>query len=256
VWGRQQPPRRPPAWRREPSLGMGLLPRRLLILGLAIVTLVLALSQLFALRNVVVQAPVRVAETQAAAQQQINSSLHQRNLLTFDGPTLAAALLKADPTLKTVDVRRRWPHGVVLTVTLKQAGIGWVSGNQAYLLDRDGGAVSTLPANSSLPVVMDGSNLPVTLGQQVTTGRFVTFVTELAPQLAALGLGPVQYHVQDTTLDLTVTTSKNYRLILDTSRAAGDEMADLKTLLGFLNKQGKTPAEYIDLRIAGKAYYK
>jgi hypothetical protein len=90
----------------------------------------------------------------------------------------------------------------------------------------------------------------------VTTSRFVAFVGELVPALAANGIGATSLDVKETTLDLSVTTNKGYRLIFDTGRTVAEEMADLKAVLGLLATQKKTPAEYIDLRVSGKAYYK
>jgi cell division septal protein FtsQ len=227
-----------------------------MLLALAALGVVLLLQQAFRVNTVNVKSPSRSAEIQTETQTLLRAQWRQQNLLTLDSSRLVADLLRTDPMIKTAEVQRRWPQGLNLVVTLKQPSLGWMSGNQTYLLDRDGSAIGALPAGTVLPVVVDGSNLPVALGQRVTTARFVGFTTDLAMALTGLKLAPTRYEVRDTTLDLYVTTNKGYRLILDTTRPAAEEASDLSTLLTFLGKQGKAPAEYIDLRIAGKAYYK
>ena len=254
VYGRPAP-LRPPRRRVLPRL-LSLIPRRVLGLLIGAVVVVLILQQVFHVNTVDVKSPGRAAEIQAEAFRLVGANWRQQNLLTLSNSTLAADLVQADPMVKTAEVRRRWPRGLVLTVTLKQPSLGWMSGNQAYLLDRDGSAIGTLPTGSTVPVVLDGSNLPVQLGQRVTSGRFVDFTTQLAAGLTGAKVPVTRYEVKDTTLDLYVTTAKGYKLIFDTSRPADEEVNDLKTLLGFLSRQNKAPAEYIDLRIAGKAYYK
>jgi cell division septal protein FtsQ len=214
------------------------------------------LLRLFAINTVVVNSPGRGVEIRAEATKLIADSWQQGNLVTLNDDRLGSKLQLADPLLKSVQVRRRWFHTVIITATLKQPSLGWSSDNQRYLLDRDGTAIGVLPAGSVLPVVNDGSNLPVKTGTRVTTSRFVAFVGELVPALAANGIGATSLDVKETTLDLSVTTNKGYRLIFDTGRTVAEEMADLKAVLGLLATQKKTPAEYIDLRVSGKAYYK
>lgn len=255
TYGRPQQPsyRRRPVKRR---LSLGIVPKRLIILGIILVAVLLIIKQSFAITKVVVSAPSRASDIQAEAQKALDANWHQNSLLTFDDSTLASTLLAADPMLKSVTAHRQWPHTIKLEVTLKQPSMGWSSGNQAYLLDRDGTVIGALPAGSPLPVVIDGSNLPVALGKQVVGTRFVTFVTAIAASLPGQGIKTSQLSVTDTTLDLYVATNKGYKLIFDTSRPAAGELSDLATVESTLSKQKRVPAEYIDLRIAGKAYFK
>jgi cell division septal protein FtsQ len=176
-------------------------------------------------------------------------------MLTLNGGALAASLQQTDATLKTVTVGRHFLHTVIITTTLRQPSLGWSSGDQQYLLDIDGTAIGAFPAGSKLPVVTDGSNLPVNVGQQVAPASFVNFVMELVPVLAADGYGVTGLNISDTTFDLTVSTNKGYQLVFDTTRTVGDEISDLKAVQALLVTQKQTPTKYIDLRIGGKAYW-
>jgi cell division septal protein FtsQ len=228
----------------------------LLAVLLAVITW--GLADAFAVKSVVVKSTTSSAasEYQARLQTIVNGSWRQQNLLTADTSALGRELLSADVMLATAEVRRQWPHGLVATVSLKVPALGWRTGVQDYMLDSSGGVIGSLPAGSKLPTVVDDSNLPVHPGQRVVGAKFVTFVTALAQALPGLKLSATKYEIKDTTYDLYVTTTAGYRLILDTSRAAGEQVSDIDTMLKFLTKQHKRPAEYIDLRVPGRAYYK
>jgi cell division septal protein FtsQ len=221
-----------------------------------IIASLLIVKQIFAIKTVNVKSTTRSTDIQAAATKAIASNWWQDNLITFNSDTLAATLRNADPMISSITVHRKWPNGVKLDVTLKSPSIGWSSGNQAYIIDLDGTAIGTLPTGSTLPVVFDGSNLPVTIGQRVASTKFVTFIQQVTPALAASGVVVTQMQVKDTTLDLYVVTNKGYYLLLDTGRPVADTIGDLKQVLTALAAQKRTPVEYIDLRIPNKAYYK
>jgi cell division septal protein FtsQ len=235
---------------------MNLWQKRLIILVILVAAAGYGVAHLFAITNIEVQGPGGAGEVSGDVKRIIGSSWGMHNLLTFNDAALMSKLQQADPAIRSVKVARRPWHTLVVTVTLKQPSLGWSTGNQLYLLDSDGTVIGLFPGGSKLPTVVDASNLPVKNGQQVVSDHFVAFVQELMPALAAAGYRVGTFSIKDTTLDLTVTTDKGYSLIFDTSRSAGDEVRDLKSVQVLLKQQNKTPGSYIDLRIAGKAYWK
>ncbi|HUD10883.1 MAG TPA: cell division protein FtsQ/DivIB [Candidatus Saccharimonadia bacterium] len=255
IYGRREPLRRPvrsKIWRPK----MTLLQRRLLILVVIVFGGLYGFSRLFAIQHIVVNSPTtRQTAIAGEVRKLIDGSVWQENIVTLDGGKLAADLQKTDPTINTVVVGRSLLHTVIITTTLRQPSLGWSTGDQQYLLDLDGTAIGPFPAGSSLPMVTDGSNLPVSVGQQVAPQQFVAFVVDLVPALKADGYNVTGLNISDTTFDLTVSTNKGYQLIFDTTRAVGDEISDLKSVQALLVQQHKTPSKYVDLRIAGKAYW-
>jgi cell division septal protein FtsQ len=211
---------------------------------------------MFSVTHISVAAPAEEVRLQAELQELVAKSWWSRNLVTVNVDEMESKLQQADPIIKTVTINRQWPHALAATITLKQPSLGWSSGNQFYLVDVVGGAIGQLPPASKLPVVYDGSNLPVKTGDQVVSGRFVQFVTKLPAALSAQGLTATRFEVGETTLDLTVHTNKGFRLLFDTSRPVEEGTHDLAAVQKTLATQKKVPAEYIDLRIKGKAYYK
>lgn len=239
---------------RRPRLSP--LQRRLLIVLGLILAVGWGTGQLFALRTITVEAPGRQAIIEAESRKIVGGNWQWGNLITFDNGGFVSKLQQSDPLLRNVAVRRRWFHTIVVTAALKQPSLGWSTGNQAYVLDRDGTVIGTVAGAAAFPVVYDGSNLPLQVGQRAVSAHFVEFASGVVPALAAAGIGVTRLDVKDTTLDLTAQTNKGYRLLFDTSRGVDEEMADLMAVQRLLVAQKRTPSEYIDLRIAGKAYYK
>ncbi|MDB5178448.1 MAG: Cell division protein FtsQ [Patescibacteria group bacterium] len=256
TYGRQQPTPRPGRRRAARRIGLGLIPRRLVLLILLLAAAGYGLWQAFAITTVSVKNTARREEIRQETLKLVGGSWRIGNLLTFNEEELVSKLQQDDPLLRSVTVKRRLFHTIEITAVMKQPSMGWSSGNQGFLLDRDGTAIGVFPPGSQLPLVVDGSNLPVQVGARVTSGRFVGFVTELVPALAAEGIGVRGFNVKETTLDLDVVTNRGYRLIFDTSRGVAEEMVDLRAVQKLLATQKKAPAEYVDLRVGGKAYYK
>ncbi|HVQ44988.1 MAG TPA: cell division protein FtsQ/DivIB [Candidatus Saccharimonadia bacterium] len=256
VYGRAAPLARPSRRRGVKPPGLGPLQRRLLVLLGLVIAAGWGIGQLFALTVVKVEAPVRKAEIESEVRKLVASRWQWGNLLTFDDGAFVSKLQQDDPLLRSVSVRRRWLHTIVVTATLKQPSLGWSTGNQTYVLDRDGTVIGTVVGAPAFPVVYDGSNLPVQVGQKAVSAHFVAFAGQVVPALAATGIQVARLDIKDTTLDLAATTNKGYRLLFDTGREVPEELADLQAVQRLLVAQKRTPAEYIDLRIAGKAYYK
>jgi len=171
-----------------------------------------------------VNSSARKAEIESEARKLTSGSWTQGNLITFNKDEFVSKLQQADPLLREVSVKRKWFHGVIVTATLKQPSLGWSTGNQIYVLDKDGTVIGVAAGSVSFPVVYDGSNLPVAVGQRVASVHFVDFVSSIVPALAASGITVTRLDIKDTTFDLAAQTNKGYRLLFDTSRGAAEEV--------------------------------
>lgn len=242
--------------RRSVSRGLPQIPGRYILFAIALVLILFGLYATFAINTIEVRSPSRGVEIKAEALKIKQGSLRQGNLVTLRAGKFADDLKTRDPLILSVELKRKWFHTLQIVVNLKQPGLGWTTGNQTYLVDRDGTIIDSFPAGSSLPVVIDDSNLPVKISQRIVSTKFVTFVADIIPHISEYGLAVSKIEVKETTVDLYVTTNKGYQLIFDTSRNASDELADLKGVLALITSQKKTPTTYIDLRIPNKAYFK
>lgn len=232
------------------------IPPRYAIFCIGLVLVLFGFYKLFQINTIAVVAPSRGDVIKAEALQIKQGSLKQGNLATLNAGQFEAKLKGMDPLILNAQIQRRWLHTLRIVINLKQPGIGWVTGNQSYLVDRDGTVIDALPADTSLAVVTDDSNLPVKIGQRIVTGSFVGFVDDIMPKIVASGYKVTKLEVKETTIDLYVTTDKGYQLIFDTSRDAAGEIADLRGVQATLASQKKAPTTYIDLRIPNKAYWK
>jgi len=237
--------------------------KRLLILVALAAVIWWTLSASFVLSDINVG--VSTGSLGSADSQRIESELRdlvasrwsQENLLTLNADDLTAKLLAKDPRVSEIDIVRNWPHSLKATVLMKIPVLVWVTGGQRYEVDSQGKVMGQITTPSGLPAVNDGSNLPVKAGDQIVTARFSAFVSGLAVGLKGLGgLSAVSYDVKETTNDLYVKVSGGYTITFDSERSASEQLGDLKTLLAYLQRQHKKPKEYIDLRIAQRAYYK
>lgn len=228
---------------------------RLALVGVLIIAAIIALGQLFAIRTISVQPAVRTAVLTPEIRTALRANFWQGNLLTLSSGHLTSDLLAADPTLQQVTITRQWPHGLSVVISEKVASLGWETAGQTFIIDHNGIVLQPAQSTAHLTIVQDDSNLPVHPGQQVVTPQFVTFCQQLEEQIPNTGLTLTKLEIHDTTFDLYATTNRGYQIIFDTSRAVGPEINDLKATLKALVQQHATPSQYIDLRIAGRAYY-
>lgn len=178
-----------------------------------------------------------------------------RNLLTMRAGKSTRELQAAEPLLKTVTLERHWPNRLKVIVEERQPSLNWTSGNQTFLIDGDGTAIGPT-TEPGLANVVDSTNLPVKPGDRVAPRRFVEFIGNLNAQIPSSGVKVTGYRVPDTTSEVYAVTEMGYIIKFDTTRGAGDQMADLVKVLQTLSQLRKSPAEYIDLRIPNKAYYR
>ncbi len=191
-----------------------------------------------------------------AVNDQLNRHWWWRNSLLLDPGSLSTNLLASQPGLQSAKVTRTWPHGLSVKVSERRPSLGWQTGGQSYLVDKDGSIIGPLQSAAGLPVVTDSSNLPVKTGDKVVAPRFISFVQQIAAGLPKQGFKVTALRIPETSSELYVSTNRNLMIKFDTTREASDELLSLQQVMKQLSGAHKTPAEYIDLRVEGKAYYK
>jgi len=173
---------------------------------------------------------------------------------TVGGLKLNRTLPEQEPRIKTASVKKTFPNIITVTIIERQPGVVWVSAGENWEVDIEGMIIGAAGSNKPMATVIDTANIPVKPGDRVAPGRFVRFVQDIADDIRAVtGLAIENFQVPESTSEVYVKTSKGYMIKFDTTRSAADQLNDLALVLKNLN--GKTPSQYIDLRVAGRAYY-
>lgn len=188
----------------------------------------------------------------------LDSSLFGRNTIFLSTDKLAKQLMDQDKQLGGVKIGRDFVNGLIVTITEETPSLGWQSGSSVFVLSSDGRAIGLVEkADSNMPIVVDSANIPVNIGQKVVPTEFIDFVQIITQGLRAQKIDFVQLSVPAESVgELYVQTKVGYKIKFDTARDGAAQLNDLKAVLASLSSQKKTPTEYIDLRIEGRAFYK
>lgn len=253
IYGRPQPVRQR---RNPPEIKLNL---RAVAAVVIVIVAVVWWWRFFTVKQIVVTGSRNYSSSlvTAATQAEIKRHWWWHNLTLVNTSGLQKDLLSSQPQLADVAISRRWPGSLELKVTERNPNLAWLTGGNSYLLSQEGIIIAS--SNNStvkLPVVVDTSNLPVRLGDKVAPAGFVQFCLDVIRLLPKQGLQVTKMQIPATTNEVYVTTNKNFYIKFDTTRLASDEVGDLTKVLTLLKTQNKQPAEYIDLRIDGSAYYK
>jgi hypothetical protein len=186
------------------------------------------------------------------------------NKLTANTAAVAGRLRSDFPELKTVSVSlpTLGHQPVVYIQPVMPRLVVATPDNTQYVLDGSGMALinaSLVPglAKLNVPTVHDQSGFSPEIGRLALPGSTVGFISQLAGQLNAKQLA-----ITDATLlvggnELQVKVSgASYYTKFDTHGNAREEAGAFIAVKQNLDAGHKTPHEYVDVRVEGKAYYK
>lgn len=178
------------------------------------------------------------------------------SILFFKENELFKRLQGIDPALASIQVVRGFPDQLQVTILRRHPALVWQSGTTQWAIDEEGVAFPVTDPSVLIgrPLVVDRRSQPVTAYKQLLAPEFVTFIEQAFDQTpAAVGGKIVRAEVDETTFYVYLVTEWNWSVILDTSRPIEGQLANLELLLK--DHRGDIH-EYVDLRIAGRAYVK
>jgi hypothetical protein len=185
------------------------------------------------------------------------------NKLTVNTNQIAANLQKQFPELSAVSVTLpvfgNQPIVYIQPVAPKLILVG--KGGM-YLLDSEGRALITgnqVPDLDALhvPVVNDQSGLPIALGKIILPKDTVSFIAEVSGQLQAKGLKFTSLTLPAGSTELQARMDGvGYYVKFNLHGNAREEAGAYLAVKAKLESTKKTPAEYVDVRVENKAYYK
>lgn len=204
---------------------------------------------------------------QAAADRLLARSIWNRNKLTINTAAIDRQLLAQFPEL--VSVHTALPllaHRPVVYLQTAQPALILSTAKGDFLIDSAGKALLSgtdtaagkVDSAAGLPRVTDTSGLNVRLGRQALTRENVEFIQTVVAQLKARGVTIEGMTLPPGTSQLDVKIAGQpyyvkFNLHSDTARQqAGTYLATIAQL----KRQGIMPAQYIDVRVDGRAYYR
>jgi len=204
------------------------------------------------------------SDYQAAADRLLAASIWSRNKLTINTSKLEQQLTAQFPELASSHITLPLlAHRPLVYIDTAQPALLLTTADGTYLLDSTGKALLTGAqlnrlSNRKLPMVNDQSGLRVQLNHQVITSQNVGFIETVVAQLTAK-------HAPIATMTLPATASEldvqiaGQPYFVKFNLASNDARQQAGTYLATaaqLQKQGTIPAQYIDVRVDGRAYYR
>jgi hypothetical protein len=201
---------------------------------------------------------------QESADKSLSHSVFNKNKLTIDTAGVSKDLKTEYPEIADVTVTTPLiGHQPVVYISPYQSSfILTTKDSKAYLLDVNGRALAansqiTTSRDVSVPTLEDMSGLAIQLGSQALPAGTVHFAQEVVALLDAGNVGHSRLVLPPASSELDVyITGKPYFVKFNLQ---GDAKLGVGTFLATqqrLEKDKVTPAQYIDVRVNERAYYK
>lgn len=142
------------------------------------------------------------------------------------------------------------------TVTMRQPIAGWTIQNNQQYVDGSGVAFGRNYFAAPEVQIIDNSGAQLQSGQTVASNRFLGFVGRTVGLAAAQDIKVTQVIIPaGTTREVELRVEGvSFPIKLTIDRAAGEQTEDMARALAWMKAQKKSP-QYIDVRIAGRAFY-
>lgn len=202
--------------------------------------------------------PAPLSTYQEIADEYLASRPLERFRFWLRPDALTGYMSSKNSEIDTVDLTNR--SGLVshtMTVALKRPLAKWQLGNAVYYVDGDGKAFRTNYYNEPSVIVDDQSGLPIASQQVLASSQLLSYIGRVVREVDRQQVGTVKRLIIPPAalkeIDV-VLEGREYRLKFSTDRGVVGQVADAKAALRHIDQLSKQP-RYIDLRIAGRAYY-
>ncbi len=250
-----------PYYRRQSPIGRSVFGRwlRITLTALVAVGLVVGAGWAFHVQNISVEGTSRPELVSQTTRETLNQHPLWTNLLTLSANSLAQAVTRAQTEqIDQVSVSKRWfNRGISVRAVDRGPSLQWQSSGQLYDVDQTGKLIRLTGRSSNLPLVIDTSNVTVSINDQVVSRQFVDFVkTVTSAMQSQLNLTAKQSRVAETTNELMIDTTAGFYIRFALSRAVDEQIKEASSILSEAKAKNTPPHEYVDVRLPYKAYYK
>lgn len=201
---------------------------------------------------------------QQAAQKLFAASILNANKVTINTQAIQAAMKRQFPELADVSITLPlMGHHPVMYIAPTQPGLLLKASNGDFILDENGKALLTAAqvdnlTRLDLPVVTDQSGLKVTPDAPVLPSSSVSFIETVVRELQAKHIAISSLTLPSAAYELDVTPSgAGYYVKFNMHDNTALQQVGTYLATGQrLASQSIKPSAYIDVRLAGRAYYK
>lgn len=189
------------------------------------------------------------------------NSLKNSNKLTFDEGQVVKAIQAKFPEVRSARVELPFfSEKPVVWLNISSPVFQLVNKQDNYIIDDQGVAVAAakdLPSIKSAITVQDQTGFEIRVGQQVLDSGGVTLINNLIAQLklSKIPVSSLTLPPRAQEMDL-MTADRPYYVKF---YLGGDSQSQIGQFLAARHqfaKTGKSPTEYLDVRVAGKIFYK
>lgn len=198
------------------------------------------------------------------ADELLSESIMSKSKATIDGKKISTQLKAKYPELTTVTLGvpllSRHP---VLYIEISQPALVLSASTGSFIVGTSGTILATSTQITSsvrdaLPVVSDQSGLPLDLHTRVLASDDVGFVQIVAAQLKAKSYDVSGMTLPKATgeLDVQIRNQPYFIKFNLQAKTPKEQVGTYMATISQLQKQKVTPAQYVDVRVDGRAYYK
>ena len=143
------------------------------------------------------------------------------------------------------------------SIAMRKPVVGWDVGADQYYVDANGVSFEKNFFNDPTVKIIDNSGIDYIPGTAVASERFLSFVGRVVSLANAQSLTVEKVTIPAGTTRQVQLSVVGYAfpIILSIDRSAGEQVEDMTRALQYLRAQGRS-AQYIDLRVKGKAFYR
>lgn len=205
-------------------------------------------------------APQLTQNLEGHTQDYFNNRPLERFRFAVDKEQFNNYMMSKVPELSNIEVvRAEGFSSSTAEVDLRRPVAKWVLDGTTYYVDASGQAFHQNYYEEPAVSVRDNSGLPPDEQQRLASRRLLYFIGQTVEAInVADRLGQVEEVIIPPTslkaIDVRLE-GRGYRLKLHTDRAIGSQVADIESAVNYIERQKLTP-RYIDLRVAGKAFYR
>jgi cell division septal protein FtsQ len=184
-----------------------------------------------------------------------------RNKITFDEAEIVGAMQKQFPEIASAQVELPLFNQVPkINLNISKPSFLFNAGGQSYVIDADGlavGLASEFPGVKGLPVITDQTGFTGAKGKAIMSADGASFINTVLAQCkhAKVPVNSLTLPALAQELDLR-TSDKPYFVKFylggDALRQTGQFLSTRKQL----QDTHKEPAQYLDVRVDGKVFYK